>query len=202
MSDAEGGGTMTAIPIIETTGGNISAYIPTNVISITDGQIYLESELFHSGMRPAVNTGLSVSRVGRSAQYKAMRKVSGLLRIELAQYKEMAVFARFGSDLDDTTRQTLSRGEKLNAIFKQDKNKPYTPTEEIILLLANREGAFDNISVKDMAKAKASIIEYVQKACPAACGELDNTHDFDENAENEMKAAFVRWSEEFLQESN
>ena len=122
---------MTALPIIETTGGNLSAYIPTNVISITDGQIYLESELFHSGIRPAVNTGLSVSRVGRAAQMPAMRKVSGTLRIDLAQYREMAVFSRFGADLDTSTRALLERGECLTNLFKQGKDVTYSLWQHI-----------------------------------------------------------------------
>ncbi len=201
LSDEEGGGTMTALPIIETMGGNISAYIPTNVISITDGQIYLESELFHSGIRPAVNTGLSVSRVGRSAQYRSMQKVSGLLRIELAQYKEMAVFARFGSDLDDATKRTLSRGEKLTAIFKQEKNKPYSPTEELLLLMAYRDGAFDKIDVRDMARAKESILAFLRQEYEEVCGEIDRQHDFSEEEEAILKSGFSRWDSAFHNES-
>ena len=193
LSDAEGGGTMTALPIIETTGGNISAYIPTNVISITDGQIYLESELFHSGIRPAINTGLSVSRVGRAAQYKSMRKVSGLLRIELAQYKEMAIFARFGSDIDSGTKKTLENGERLTAILNQDKNKPYSPGEEAILLLGYRSGAFDSVEPRNMKAMIPVFLEYFEKNCPEVVAGINSAHDFDDVTAGMLKPHFERW---------
>ena len=193
LSDAEGGGTMTALPIIETTGGNISAYIPTNVISITDGQIYLESELFHSGIRPAINTGLSVSRVGRAAQYKSMRKVSGLLRIELAQYKEMAIFARFGSDIDSGTKKTLENGERLTAILNQDKNKPYPPGEEALLLLGYRSGAFDSVEPRNMKAMIPVFLEYFEKNCPEVVAGINSAHDFDDATAGMLKPHFERW---------
>ncbi len=193
LSDAEGGGTMTALPVIETTGGNISAYIPTNVISITDGQIYLESELFHSGIRPAINTGLSVSRVGRAAQYKSMRKVSGLLRIELAQYKEMAIFARFGSDIDSGTKKTLENGERLTAILNQDKNKPYSPGEEALLLLGYRGGAFDSIEPRKMKAMIPAFLEYFEKNCPEVVAGINTAHDFDDVTVAMLKPHFERW---------
>lgn len=193
LSDAEGGGTMTALPIIETTGGNISAYIPTNVISITDGQIYLESELFHSGIRPAINTGLSVSRVGRAAQYKSMRKVSGLLRIELAQYKEMAIFARFGSDIDSGTKKTLENGERLTAILNQDKNKPYSPGEEALLLLGYRSGAFDSVEPRNMRAMIPVFLEYFEKNCPEVVAGINSAHDFDDVTVGMLKPHFERW---------
>lgn len=151
LSHENGGGSITALPIIETTAGDISAYIPTNVISITDGQIYLESDLFHSGVRPAVNTGLSVSRVGRAAQYGAMKDVSGTLRIELSQYREMAVFARFGSDVDPATKRMLDRGETLVNIFKQGRNEPYSLFDEVALLLAYKAEYFDGVSTKEFS---------------------------------------------------
>lgn len=193
LSDADGGGTMTALPIIETTGGNISAYIPTNVISITDGQIYLESELFHSGIRPAINTGLSVSRVGRAAQYKSMRKVSGLLRIELAQYKEMAIFARFGSDIDSGTKKTLENGERLTAILNQDKNKPYSPGEEALLLLGYRSGAFDSVEPRNMKAMIPVFLEYFEKNCPEVVAGINSAHDFDDATAGMLKPHFERW---------
>ena len=193
LSDAEGGGTMTALPIIETTGGNISAYIPTNVISITDGQIYLESELFHSGIRPAINTGLSVSRVGRAAQYKSMRKVSGLLRIELAQYKEMAIFARFGSDIDSGTKKTLENGERLTAILNQDKNKPYSPGEEALLLLGYRSGAFDSVEPRNMKAMIPVFLEYFEKNCPEVVAGINSAHNFDDATAGMLKPHFERW---------
>ena len=193
LSDAEGGGTMTALPIIETTGGNISAYIPTNVISITDGQIYLESELFHSGIRPAINTGLSVSRVGRAAQYKSMRKVSGLLRIELAQYKEMAISARFGSDIDSGTKKTLENGERLTAILNQDKNKPYSPGEEALLLLGYRSGSFDSVEPRNMKAMIPVFLEYFEKNCPEVVAGINSAHDFDDVTAGMLKPHFERW---------
>ncbi len=153
MEKKYGGGSMTALPIIETTGGNLSAYIPTNVISITDGQIYLESELFHSGIRPAVNTGLSVSRVGRAAQMPAMRKVSGTLRIDLAQYREMAVFSRFGADLDTSTRALLERGECLTNLFKQGKDVTYSLWQQVAMLTAYRENLLTDIPISRLGNA-------------------------------------------------
>ena len=143
-----GGGSITALPIIETMAGNISAFIPTNVISITDGQIYLESELFRSGVRPAVNTGLSVSRVGRAAQTDAMKKVSGTLRIDLSQYREMAVFTRFGSDVDASTKKLLDRGESLVDLFKQGKSKPYSLYQQVMLLLGYSLDVFTGLDPK------------------------------------------------------
>ncbi len=143
LDEAHGDGSITALPIIETVGGNMSAYIPTNVISITDGQIYLESDLFHSGVRPAVNTGLSVSRVGRSAQHSAMRRVSGTLRIDLSQYREMAAFASFGSDVDDATRQMLNKGRTLVELLKQPRSAPYTLFEQVALLTAYQQQIFE-----------------------------------------------------------
>ena len=167
MSKELGGGSITAMPVIETMGGNISAYIPTNVISITDGQIYLETELFHSGVRPAVNTGLSVSRVGRSAQHKAMQKVSGSLRIELSQYREMAVFTRFGSDVDDSTARLLNRGHILTELLKQKKSKPYSLFEEVELLFAYRNSIFDGIPESDIKPCtEKCLIIFIQTAPP------------------------------------
>ncbi len=164
LSHEKGGGSITALPVIETTAGDISAYIPTNVISITDGQIYLESDLFHSGVRPAVNTGLSVSRVGRAAQYGAMKDVSGTLRIELSQYREMAVFARFGSDVDPATRRMLDRGETLVNIFKQGRNEPYSLFDEVALLIAYKAEYFDGIKPKNFtAEVKRLLGELAEK---------------------------------------
>lgn len=161
LSRELGGGSITALPIIETTGGNISAYIPTNVISITDGQIYLETELFHSGVRPAVNTGLSVSRVGRAAQAPAMRAVSGSLRIELSQYREMAVFTRFGSDVDESTKKMLERGHLLTELLKQPKGKPYSLFDEAAVLLAYRNGIFDGLPDKETGGFVREMLEYL-----------------------------------------
>ncbi len=163
LSPEKGGGSMTALPIVETMGGDISAYIPTNVISITDGQIYLEGELFHAGVRPAVNVGLSVSRVGRAAQPEAMRKVSGQLRLQLAQYREMAVFAQFDSDLDASTQQLLDSGARLTELLKQDQNTVYTLADEVAILLAFEAGHFNAIPVREIGTFKAGLCTYIQQ---------------------------------------
>ena len=163
LSDEEGGGSMTALPIIETQAGDISAYIPTNVISITDGQIFLETDLFHSGFRPAINIGLSVSRVGGSAQIKAMKQVAGSLRLDLAQYRELASFAQFGSDLDQATKNTLDRGARMMEILKQNQYSPLPVEEQIVVLFfATRDYAKD-IAVKDVVSTGDELLVYFRK---------------------------------------
>lgn len=147
MNDQHGGGSLTALPIIETQGGDVSAYIPTNVISITDGQIFLEAELFYKGVRPAINVGLSVSRVGSAAQTKAMKQVAGSLKLFLAQYREVAAFAQFGSDLDAATKQTLARGERLTELLKQKQYQPMAVNEMVPLIFAGVNGYLDSIPV-------------------------------------------------------
>lgn len=196
LSEKHGGGSMTALPIIETMGGNISAYIPTNVISITDGQIYLESDLFHSGVRPAVNTGLSVSRVGRAAQYDAMKKVSGTLRIELSQYREMAVFSRFGSDVDESTAKMLSRGECLTNLFKQGRGKPYTLFEEVALLFAYREGVFDGFEPSQITKLSADLLAYLHENAVTVENAVQSSGKLSEEAAKTLKEVLVRFTEE------
>ena len=186
LAQSRGGGTMTALPIIETKGGNISAYIPTNVISITDGQIYLESELFHNGIRPAVNTGLSVSRVGRAAQPQAMRKVSSSLRIDLAQYREMAVFSRFGSDLDASTKKMLAGGERLTKLLTQGKHELYSLGEQTALLLAFRSGGFDGVSPDNMRKAASDLLEKIHASCPDALAQIDCTGDLSDETKQAL----------------
>jgi F-type H+/Na+-transporting ATPase subunit alpha len=160
LSDGRGGGSMTALPIIETQAGDISAYIPTNVISITDGQIYLESSLFYAGVRPAINVGLSVSRVGGSAQIKAMRKVAGRLRIEMAQYRELSAFAQFGADLDEGSRRQLLRGEKLVEALKQDESKPLPPDREIIIVYAGINGYLDDVPTEKVQGFERALYDY------------------------------------------
>ncbi len=177
LSKKLGGGSITALPIVETTGGNISAYIPTNVISITDGQIYLESELFHSGMRPAINTGLSVSRVGRSAQHKAMRKVSGTLRIELSQYREMAIFTRFGSDVDESTAKLLRKGECLTELLKQGKGEPLDLFKQVAILLAYKLDVFENVPKKEIKLKASELIDTLQSKYPDYVKEINSTGD-------------------------
>ena len=159
LSDEHGGGSLTALPIIETQGGDVSAFIPTNVISITDGQIFLETELFNQGIRPAINVGLSVSRVGSSAQTKAMKKVSGSMKLELAQYREMAAFAQFGSDLDASTQKLLNRGSKLTELLKQNQYSPMTVAEQVISIFCGVKGHLDDIEQKDISSFENKIIE-------------------------------------------
>ena len=183
LSSARGDGTLTALPIIETKNGNIAAYIPTNVISITDGQIYLESELFHNGIRPAVNTGLSVSRVGRAAQPQAMRMVSSSLRIELAQYREMAVFSRFGSDLDASTKRMLDSGERLTQLLTQGKHVLYSLGEKVALLLWFKHGGFDGVEVQDMQAAAAGFLRKMHETCADALAQIERTGDLSDETQ-------------------
>ncbi|CDH11543.1 probable ATP synthase subunit alpha,mitochondrial [Zygosaccharomyces bailii ISA1307] len=162
MSDANGGGSLTALPIIETQGGDVSAYIPTNVISITDGQIFLEAELFYKGIRPAINVGLSVSRVGSAAQVKALKQVAGSLKLFLAQYREVAAFSQFGSDLDASTKQTLVRGERLTQLLKQSQYSPLAVEEMVLVIYAGTKGYLDNIDVKRVNEFERSFLSYVK----------------------------------------
>jgi F-type H+-transporting ATPase subunit alpha len=166
LSDPLGGGSMTALPIIETQAGDISAYIPTNVISITDGQIFLETDLFHSGVRPAINVGLSVSRVGGAAQIGAMKQVAGRLRMDLAQYRELAAFAQFGSDLDKATRDTLNRGEHMTEILKQGQFVPMDAPDQVVQIFAAAEGYLDDVEIKDTARFEEELTAYTAKNCP------------------------------------
>jgi F-type H+/Na+-transporting ATPase subunit alpha len=161
LNDAHGGGSLTALPIIETQAGDVSAYIPTNVISITDGQIYLESDLFYAGIRPAINVGLSVSRVGGDAQTKAMRQVSGSLRIDLAQYRELAAFAQFGSDLDPGTRRQLERGERATEVLKQPENQPLSMPQEVVVLFALSRGLLDDVPVNKIQEFQQQLQTYM-----------------------------------------
>ena len=162
LSDAKGGGSLTALPIIETQAGDVSAYIPTNVISITDGQIFLETELFHSGIRPAVNPGISVSRVGGAAQTKVIKKLGGGVRLALAQYRELAAFAQFASDLDEATRKQLERGRIVTELMKQDQYQPLQVWEEALVLFAINIGAYDDVEVKDALKVEAAMQDYMK----------------------------------------
>lgn len=172
LSKEAGGGSMTALPIIETQAGDISAYIPTNVISITDGQIFLETDLFHSGIRPAVNVGLSVSRVGGAAQIGAMKQVAGRLRMDLAQYRELAAFTQFGSDLDKTTREILERGARMTEILKQDQFAPMSVEDQVIQIFSANEGFIDDVDVKDVARFESELVDHVYCACPAMYEEI------------------------------
>ena len=166
LNEAAGGGSMTALPIIETQAGDISAYIPTNVISITDGQIFLETDLFNAGVRPAVNVGLSVSRVGGAAQLGAMKQVAGRLRMDLAQYRELAAFSQFGSDLDKTTRATLNRGDRMTELLKQGQYTPMSAADQVVSLYAASEGYLDGVELRNVARFEQGLLPYVRSRFP------------------------------------
>jgi F-type H+-transporting ATPase subunit alpha len=160
MNDENGGGSLTALPIIETQAGDVSAYIPTNVISITDGQIFLESDLFNSGIRPAINVGISVSRVGGSAQTKAMKKIAGTLRLDLAQYREMQAFAQFASDLDQTTQNQLARGERLTILLKQAQYQPMAVENQVLIIYAGSKGYVDHLPIASLARYESELVDF------------------------------------------
>ena len=183
LSDKKGGGSLTALPIIETQAGDVSAYIPTNVISITDGQIFLETELFNQGIRPAVNVGLSVSRVGSAAQTKAMKKVAGSIKLELAQYREMAAFAQFGSDLDASTQQLLNRGAKLTELLKQDQYSPMTVAEQVVSVFTGVKGYLDDIDLSSIKIIEKEIIEKIKSEKPEIITDIQSTGKLEENNE-------------------
>jgi F-type H+-transporting ATPase subunit alpha len=188
LSDKLGGGSLTALPIIETQAGDVSAYIPTNVISITDGQIFLETDLFYSGVRPAVNVGLSVSRVGGSAQIKAMRSVAGTLRLELAQYREKAAFAQFGSDLDPATQRQLARGRRLTEILKQGQYVPMSVERQIVIIYAGTHGYLDKHPVEKLGEYEKQLSEYIEKKYPDIYSSIIKTGKIDE-AKPQLEAA-------------
>jgi len=183
LSDEHGGGSLTALPIIETQGGDVSAFIPTNVISITDGQIFLETNLFNQGIRPAINVGLSVSRVGSSAQTKAMKKVSGSMKLELAQYREMAAFAQFGSDLDASTQKLLNRGSKLTELLKQKQYSPMTVAEQVISVFCGVRGYLDDIENKNIEEFESKIIEKCKTEKPEIIESISSSGKLEEDSE-------------------
>ena len=189
VSDELGAGSMTALPIIETQAGDVSAYIPTNVISITDGQIFLETDLFYSGVRPAINVGLSVSRVGGSAQIKGMKQVAGQLRLDLAQYREMAAFAQFGSDLDAATQAQLHRGERLVELLKQPQYKPLSVVQQIISIFAGVRGLVDDIPVADIQKFESGLINFIEDKHQSLVEKIDAAKKLDDDSEAQLRAA-------------
>src|SRR3954468_1049488 len=189
MSDKLGGGSLTALPVIETQAGDVSAYIPTNVISITDGQIYLETDLFNSGLRPAVNVGLSVSRVGGSAQIKAMRQVAGSLKLELAQYRELAAFAQFGSDLDPLTQKQLNRGQRLTELLKQPQFHPLTWQQQVTILFAGTQGYLDDVDVADIRAFEDGLHKYFASAQSALMDDMTKKKQLDDDVRNRLHAA-------------
>ena len=184
LSEDLGGGSLTALPIIETQGGDVSAFIPTNVISITDGQIFLETNLFNQGIRPAINVGLSVSRVGSSAQTKAMKKVSGSMKLELAQYREMAAFAQFGSDLDASTQKLLNRGSKLTELLKQKQYSPMTVAEQVISVFCGVKGYLDDLDLRDISSFERKIIEKCKSEKPEILEAISKSGKLEEDTEN------------------
>ena len=184
IRDRHGGGSLTALPIIETQGGDVSAFIPTNVISITDGQIFLSTDLFNQGIRPAINVGLSVSRVGSSAQTKAMKKVSGSMKLELAQYREMAAFAQFGSDLDASTQKLLNRGSKLTELLKQKQYSPMTVAEQVISVFCGVKGYLDDLELKDISSFERKIIEKCKSEKPEILEAISKSGKLEEDTEN------------------
>ena len=186
LNEENGGGSLTALPIIETQAGDVSAYIPTNVISITDGQIFLETELFNQGIRPAVNVGLSVSRVGSAAQTKAMKKVAGSIKLELAQYREMAAFAQFGSDLDASTQKLLNRGSKLTELLKQDQYSPLTVGEQVVTVFAGVRGYLDDVELDKIKSFEKDIIEQIKNEKPEILENIQSTGKLDDDTEKSL----------------
>ncbi len=189
MSDANGGGSLTALPVIETQAGDVSAYIPTNVISITDGQIFLETDLFYQGIRPAINVGLSVSRVGSAAQTKAMKKVSGSIKLELAQYREMAAFAQFGSDLDASTQKLLNRGARLTELLKQKQFSPLPFEEQTCSIFAGTNGYLDGIAVADVTRFEEAMLAYLRKDHADVLKGIRDSRDFGDDSKKALTAA-------------
>ena len=186
LNDDKGGGSLTALPIIETQAGDVSAYIPTNVISITDGQIFLETELFNQGIRPAVNVGLSVSRVGSAAQTKAMKKVAGSIKLELAQYREMAAFAQFGSDLDASTQKLLNRGSKLTELLKQDQYSPMPVAQQVIAVFSGVRGFLDDVELINIKNVEKQIYESVQSSNPEIIESINSTGKLETETEKKL----------------
>jgi F-type H+/Na+-transporting ATPase subunit alpha len=200
VSDKLGGGSLTALPIIETQAGDVSAYIPTNVISITDGQIFLETDLFNSGVRPAVNVGISVSRVGGSAQIKAMRQVAGSLKLELAQYRELAAFSQFGSDLDKATQAQLNRGKRLVEILKQGQFSPLPFSKQILIIFAGTSGALDDLQVEQIRDFEAELYKYVDTANPDLLRSIMDKKVLDDDLKAAMTKVIKEAKETFVQE--
>ncbi|PIQ82758.1 MAG: F0F1 ATP synthase subunit alpha [Candidatus Omnitrophica bacterium CG11_big_fil_rev_8_21_14_0_20_64_10] len=193
LSDKLGGGSLTALPIIETQAGDVSAYIPTNVISITDGQIYLEPDLFYSGVRPAINVGLSVSRVGGNAQTKAMKKVAGRLRLDLAQYRELAAFAQFGSELDRATQQQLTRGERMVELLKQDQYVPKSLSHQVVEIFAGTEGLLDDVPIKEVGAFIQGLMPFVEKSYPDLTREIEGKKTLEDGLREKLTGAVQKY---------
>jgi len=197
MNDKLGGGSLTALPVIETQGGDVSAYIPTNVISITDGQIFLEAELFYKGIRPAINVGLSVSRVGSAAQVKAMKQVAGSLKLFLAQYREVAAFAQFGSDLDAATKQTLSRGERLTELLKQKQYSPMAVNEMVPLIYAGINGLLDSVPVSKILQWEADFLAHLRSNEQDMLNQIDREGALSKDLESKLREVAQSFTKSF-----
>lgn len=204
MNEEHGGGSLTALPIVETQAGDVTAYIPTNVISITDGQIYLENELFNQGIKPALNIGLSVSRVGSAAQTKAIKKVAGRMRLDLAQFRELAAFVQFASDLDESTRKQIERGKRLIEISKQDQYQPMKMSQQVAVVLAVNEGLFDEVPVEKVKEAEKSLHSYLEKSASELLKDIEDSGSLEDDItkalvpkmESHLKKFFVKEKEE------
>ncbi len=202
LNDEKGGGSLTALPIIETQAGDVSAYIPTNVISITDGQIYLETDLFNSGVRPAVNVGLSVSRVGGSAQIKAMRQVAGTLKLDLAQYRELAAFSQFGSDLDKVTLKQLNRGKRLTELLKQPQFSPLPTEKQVIIIYAGNNGFLDDLEVEQIRSFEDGLYKYLDSAQSALLSDIITKKTLDDDLKKRIDDALNEYKKNFQAEHN
>ena len=200
MSEEYGGGSLTALPIIETQAGDVSAYIPTNVISITDGQIYLETEMFNSGFRPAVNAGLSVSRVGGAAQIKAMKKIAAPIRVELAQYRELASFAQFGSELDDDTKEKLAQGERIKEVLKQPQYQPMPVEYQVIIIYAVTNKYLLDVPVEEITRFEKEFFEFLETKYHTIPDNIASEKVISEKTEAELKKAIEEFKKAFLAE--
>jgi F-type H+-transporting ATPase subunit alpha len=197
MNEDNGAGSLTALPIIETQAGDVSAYIPTNVISITDGQIFLETDLFYQGIRPAINVGLSVSRVGSAAQTKAMKKVAGSIKLELAQYREMAAFAQFGSDLDASTQKLLARGARLTELLKQGQFQPMPVEEQVASIYAGTQGFLDTIETRDVTRYEQAMLSYMRSEHGDVLAKIRDAKALDDDTAAKLKDALTAFGKQF-----
>jgi F-type H+-transporting ATPase subunit alpha len=197
LSDEKGGGSLTALPIIETKAGDVSAYIPTNVISITDGQIFLETGLFNKGLRPAINVGISVSRVGGAAQIKATKQVAGTLRLDLAQFRELEAFAQFASDLDESSRNQLERGQRMVEVLKQPPYQPLPIEKQVVIIYAGANGYLDDMVAGSVVKFEAELYPFIESKYPEILEGIRSKQKIDDEVENKLKTALEDFKSQF-----
>ena len=197
LNEDNGAGSLTALPIIETQANDVSAYIPTNVISITDGQIFLETDLFYQGIRPAVNVGLSVSRVGSSAQHKATKQVAGTMKGDLAQYREMAAFAKFGSDLDAATQKQLNRGARLTSLLKQPQYAPLSMEEQVAVIFAGNNGYLDSVSMDDVQRYETELLSFMHASHQGLLDKIRDKKKLDDGITSDLKDALAAFGKQF-----